>query len=169
MVVFNLGYTAPINRAGQEPTLTLAQVWAGLQRKVRHAQEFVPVIVECGVLSEEKDPSKDDVVVVTRTVRFKPGAGPGGQVKEVCKHYAPCRVDFYQQDGTTISNFVASGPSGEPEDLHMTYMFEWRHPDVEAGSEEAKKMEEAHRKTAKMAVESSIETIRRLVKEGKLE
>ena len=43
MVTINLAYTAPVNAAGAEPALTAAQVWAGLQRKVRSAHEFVPL------------------------------------------------------------------------------------------------------------------------------
>jgi len=170
MVVFNLAYTAPINRPGQSP-LTINQVWAGLQRKVRNAQEFVPLIVNCEVLEEAKATSEEAVTVVTRNVIFRPGAGPkadGEPVKEVCKEYPPCRVDFYQGDGSKIANYVSQGPSGEAGDLFMTYVFEWRHPGVEAGSEQAGEMEAKHKATAKMAVESSIETIRRLVSEGKI-
>lgn len=149
MVVINLGYTAPINRPGESPTLTLAQVWQGLKRKVRHAEEFVPVIVHCEVLDEKTSETGEEVV--TRTVKFAAGSGPkgGGEpVKEVCYHYAPCRVDFQQEDGSRISNFVSSGPSGEKEDLLMTYVFEWRYPDLEAGSEKAKELEDLHNKVS---------------------
>ncbi|KAH8902920.1 DUF1857-domain-containing protein [Coniochaeta sp. PMI_546] len=169
MVVINLGYTAPINRPGESPTLSVAQVWQGLKRKVRHAEEFVPVIVHCEVLDEKTTETGEEVV--TRAVKFAAGSGPKGgnvPVKEVCHHYAPCRVDFQQEDGSRISNFVSSGPSGEPDDLFMSYVFEWRHPEVEQGSAKAKELEEGHKKTAKLAVESSIKTIRRLVEEGKI-
>ncbi|KAK0649087.1 duf1857 domain-containing protein [Cercophora newfieldiana] len=170
MVVFNLAYTAPINRPGQT-VLTLNQVWAGLQRKVRHAQEFVPLIVSCKVVEEKAAKGDEDVTVVTRNVIFRAGNGPkadGEPVQEICKEYPPCRVDFHQENGTKIANYVSQGPSGEPSDLFMTYVFEWRHPGVEAGSEQAGKMEAQHKTTAKMAVESSIETIRRLVSEDKI-
>jgi hypothetical protein len=186
MVVFNLAYTAPINRPDQS-VLTWKQVWAGLQRKVRHAQEFVPLIIKCDVVSEEVAKGAEDVTVVTRNVVFKDGNGPkadGEPVQEICKEYPPCRIDFHQENGTKIANYVSQGPSGQADDLFMTYVFEWRHPGVEAESEQASKMEAQHKKvsfcsswakydaddvqTAKMAVESSIETIRRLVSEGKI-
>ncbi|KAK1753712.1 DUF1857-domain-containing protein [Echria macrotheca] len=170
MVVFNFGYTAPINRPGQS-VLTIDQVWAGLQRKVRHAEEFVPLIIHCEVVKEEGGSSEEDTLVITRTVKFLPGKGPkadGEPVQEVVRHYPPCRVDFFQEDGTKISNYVTQGPSGEKEDLFMTYVFEWRFPQVEPGSEKAKGMEKSFKETAKIAVESSIETIRRLVAEGKI-
>jgi len=145
MVVFNLAYTAPINRPGQSPVLTIDQVWVGLQRKVRHAEEFVPLIVECKVEKEEEEGGN---VVITRVVKFRPGSGPkadGEPVTEVCKLYPPCRVDFWQENGTKIANYVAQGPGEGPEDLYMTYVFEWRHPAVEAGSEQAGKMEATHK------------------------
>lgn len=157
MPVLNLGYTAPVNRPGQTPVLTLDQVWAGLQRKVRHAHEFVPVIVGCEVLEETKkkimpqhqaqrhqpqpgdqhqEAQHDVVEEVLRRVTFAPGArsglkGGGGShgdtVRERCELRAPCRVDFRQEDGTTISNFVTRGSGDE---LFLTYVFEWR---VDAG------------------------------------
>ncbi|KAI0837164.1 DUF1857-domain-containing protein [Hypoxylon sp. FL0890] len=169
MVTFNLAYTAPINPAGVTLTLTLAQVWAGLQRKVLHAEEFVPVIEECHVLSGEEDKTTGNFKV-TRQVRFKPGSEPssgagGTLVKEVVVHYPPCRVDFEQPDGSTIANIVSQNADGE---LEMTYAFEWKYPDVEEGSEEAKALEEKSWKTARIAVHGTIDTIRRLVKDGEI-
>jgi hypothetical protein len=141
MVTINVAYTAPINPSTTSPALTQAQVWDGLKLKVRKAQEFVPLIVSCEVLSEEETAKGFTVV---RQVVFKPGQGPkkaGEPVKEVCVHFAPCRVDFEQENGSTISNVVSSGPDGE---LFMTYAFEWRHPGVAEGSEEAKKIQDNH-------------------------
>ena len=54
------------------------------------------------------------------------------------------------------------------EELHMTYFFEWPHPDVEADSAKEKELMEQHRKRGKMSVEKSIEAIRRMVVAGTL-
>lgn len=164
MVTINLAYTAPVNPPGAEPELTPDQVWTGLQYKVRRADKFVPVITECKVLSEDPRFSEgeqgeqggEQPQVITRLVMFQPGSGavPGGgdddgsgnrprMVREVCRLYAPCRVDFAQEDGSTIGNYVSRGPDGE---LMMTYVFEWRVPGVQAGSERAKKLEEYYAK-----------------------
>lgn len=78
------------------------------------------------------------------------------------------QVDFQQSDGTTISNIISDGPSGEPNDLFLSYSFEWKHPNVEAGSAEAEQFQAKHKKTAKMAVDSTIATVRRMAKEGTL-
>ncbi|KAK4164612.1 hypothetical protein QBC43DRAFT_45582 [Cladorrhinum sp. PSN259] len=161
MPTLNLGYTAPINPAGASPVLTLPQIWAGLQRKVRHAEEFVPLILSCTVESEVED--KVGNTVITRVVDFGNNLGlqqkDGKLTREVCTLYPPVRVHFLQEDGTKIGNYVSEGQDGG---LWMTYMFEWR---VGEGEE---KVEGRFKETAKMAVEKSIETIRNLVREGKL-
>ncbi len=50
----------------------------------------------------------------------------------------------------------------------MTYVFEWRHDDVKAGTEEEKKLVDEHRHGAKMAVDKSIEAMRRMANAGEL-
>lgn len=50
----------------------------------------------------------------------------------------------------------------------MTYMFEFDIPGVEEGSEEKEKHVQRLKGTAKMAVEKSIETIREMVKDGRI-
>ncbi|KAH6614443.1 hypothetical protein B0J18DRAFT_413612 [Chaetomium sp. MPI-SDFR-AT-0129] len=177
MVDINLAYTAPINPPGASPVLTPAQVWTGLQYKVRRAEKFVPVITHCEVLSEENAPSSSSSAssgsdntnkthTITRLATFRAGAGPkgGGTVKEVCKLHPPCRIDFVQEDGTTIGNYVSRGPEGE---LLMTYVFEWRVEGVEEG-ERVRELEGEFAKMAKLAVEGSIETIRKIVR-GEIE
>ncbi|KAI3319728.1 DUF1857-domain-containing protein [Xylariaceae sp. AK1471] len=166
MVTFNIAYTAPINKTGATPVLTQPQVWDGLKIKVRQAQDFVSAITGCQVLSEKTLPTGE--LQVTREVKFAPSTAHsnGGSVKEVCVHYEPCRVVFQQEDGSTVTNVISKGSEGE---LYMSYVFEWRHPDVAEGSERASQLEEAHWKMAKMAVEGSIDTIRRLVTEGKIQ
>jgi hypothetical protein len=87
MVNIHLSYTAPINPPDTTPVLNPHQIRAGLQRKIRAAQEFVPVIISCDVL-EDKDG------VVTRDVKFKPGAGPKDQAREVVKSFYPSWVRY---------------------------------------------------------------------------
>ncbi|KAI0975348.1 hypothetical protein F4678DRAFT_484971 [Xylaria arbuscula] len=165
MVTFNVAYTSPINKVGATPTLTQAQVWEGLKLKVKRAQDFVPVITGCDVLSEETLPTGE--LQVTREAHFGPTAsGLPKTVKEVCVHYAPCRVTFQQEDGSSVMNLISTRPDGE---LLLSYVFEWRHPDVAEGSEKASQLEKAHWEMAKIAVESSIDTIRQFVAEGKIQ
>lgn len=78
------------------------------------------------------------------------------------------QVDFHQPNGAVITNVISDGPSMDDEDLNMTYMFEWQHDDIEEGSEKAKKTFEEHKNNAKMAVDFSIQSIRRMVAAGEL-
>lgn len=73
------------------------------------------------------------------------------------------QVDFHQENGSTISNVISEGSEG---DLNMTYVFEWLHPQTEAGSAEAGQLHAKYKAIAKMAVEKSIESIRKMVTEG---
>ncbi|KAM0250755.1 hypothetical protein ACHAP5_001972 [Fusarium lateritium] len=164
MVVINLAYSAPINPTGATPVLTEAQIWNGLKRKVRHADEFVAPIIDCEVITEEQTETGTKVF---RELRFKEGTRGDGRelVKETVYEFEPSRVDFHQPDGSNIFNIVSVDQDGN---LVMTYAFEWRHPEIAADDEQVKGLREKYFKMAKGAVEGSIDTIRRLVKEGEL-
>lgn len=86
MVVVNCAYTEKINPQGSSPVLTRDQIWKGLQRKIRKAQDFVPVIESCEVLEEKENE-------VVREAHFKAAGGkPAHSVKEVCKSFYPTKV-----------------------------------------------------------------------------
>lgn len=86
MVTINCAYTEPINSPNTTPVLTRDQVWKGLQRKIRQAQDFVPVIKGCDVISEKENE-------VVREAHFKEMEGrPAMSVREVCKSYYPTKV-----------------------------------------------------------------------------
>lgn len=90
MVQIYCAYTAPLNPPGASPTLSREQVWKGLQRKIRRAQDFVPVIASTDVL-EERDGGRE----IVRVAHFRAG-GPHGakekDVREVCKSFWPVKV-----------------------------------------------------------------------------
>ncbi|KAH7126078.1 hypothetical protein EDB81DRAFT_698590 [Dactylonectria macrodidyma] len=163
MVTINLAYTSPINPPGASPVLTQDQVWEALKRKVRTPSDFVPVITTCEVISEE---GPEDGFKLVRRVTFVPGFKEDGDTaEETCLHYPPSRIDFHQQDGSSVANIVSRGADGE---MLLTFSFQWRHPSVEVGSEQAKEIEEKYWKMSPVAVNGSIEAIRRLVKEGEI-
>ncbi|KAL8784356.1 MAG: hypothetical protein Q9213_004008 [Squamulea squamosa] len=157
MVVFNMSYTVPINRPGL-PVLTETQIWRCVDRKVRHAEQFVPSIVHTELLSESGTELK-------RRITFARDGHPAGakDAVETCRMYEPCRVDFVAADGSTITNAVSFGPGG---DAYYTYIFEWRHPEINEGSAAAVAQKEADWKTTRLAVEATIDTMHRLVAEG---
>lgn len=88
MVTINCAYTEPINPTGATPTLTRQQVWKGLQRKVRRAQDFVPVITGTDVVEDKGDE-------VVRVAHFKAMHGqPEREVREVCRSFWPTKVSI---------------------------------------------------------------------------
>ncbi len=92
MVTVNIAYTQAINPAGATPVLTKPQLWKGLQRKVRRAQDFVPVITGSKVLEEH------DNVVVREAYFGKKEDGetvPGQEgktIREKCILFEPTKV-----------------------------------------------------------------------------
>ena len=88
MVNVHVAYTQPINPPGAEPVLTESQVWKGLQRKVRFAQEFVSAIGSTDVL-EERDGGRE----VVRVAHFKSDfRGESGSARETCRLFEPTKV-----------------------------------------------------------------------------
>ncbi|KAF1960211.1 DUF1857-domain-containing protein [Byssothecium circinans] len=158
MVFIAVAYTSPINPPSASPTLNRAQIWKGLQRKVYFAQEFVSVIESCEVI-------KDEAGVVERVVRFKEGTFVKREAREWVREIGDGWVDFEQEDGTHIRNIVSEGAEGG---LYMTYTFEFKFPDLKEGSTQAAKETEKLKAMAKKAVDSSIETIRAMVLDGRI-
>ena len=65
-----------------------------------------------------------------------------------------------------ISNILSGGTSlGE---LYLTFTFEMIFPDLEEGSKEMEKMREEYEKLGMQAVEHTIQTIRAMVKDGRI-
>lgn len=86
-------------------------------------------------------------------------------VKEVVTAFEPCRVEFEQPDGSRVSNVVSEGAEGE---LYLTYIFEWRHPELDAEGEESVAVLKRQKGMSRLAVEGTIQVLRRLVEEGKI-
>ena len=85
----NCAYTEKINPPGETPVLPRAQIWKGLQRKIRRAQDFVPVILATDVVSE----SENEVVRVAHFGEFH--GKPPSSVREVCRSFEPTKVRNY--------------------------------------------------------------------------
>ncbi|CAI4215526.1 unnamed protein product [Parascedosporium putredinis] len=130
MVTINLAHSAPINPLGAHPVLTAAQAWAGLMHKARRPQDFVPVVSGCEILSEAE-------TSIEAIVYFEPGVAHATTIRETCTLRAPSRLDYDMEDGSTATNIISLGSSGNPEDLILTFCFGWEHAGVEEGSQEA--------------------------------
>ena len=161
-----LAYTAPINPSSSTP-LTLTQIWAALRLKVRSAETFVGAAISSTAILKEYTTSTSGSQLPTtdREVTFREG---DRKMKETCIEYYPLKVEFLQtQTGGRVMNIVSQGAGEQGVDLYMTYTFEWVLPEgtSEEEQQEALKKQEG---MAKVAVESTIEVMRRLAGEGKI-
>ncbi|KAH7409410.1 hypothetical protein BKA64DRAFT_396748 [Cadophora sp. MPI-SDFR-AT-0126] len=154
----NIAFTSPINPPGASPVLTRPQIWAMLQLKIRSAETFVPAAIQSTTVVSTTTHKESGNEVTVREITF---VQDQRKVKEVVTAYADTRVEFEQPDGSHVSNIVSDGADG----LYMTYVFEWKHPGVEG--EELEKFKEKERGMSKLAVEGTIEAMRKLVREGK--
>src|SRR3569833_3613385 len=108
MITFHVAATVPINPPGVTPTVTESLAWAGLQRKARQPQDFVPVVDTCEILSETE-------YAISCVVVFKPDSGVAHalRIAETCTLHAPCRLAYEIEDGSSAVNVISSGPEGE--------------------------------------------------------
>ena len=63
------------------------KIWRGLQRKIRHAEDFVPIIEKTDVIEDHKE---NEVVRVAHFIAQE--HSPAHEVKEICKSYYPTKV-----------------------------------------------------------------------------
>lgn len=68
MVKIHTARTLPVNPPDAPFVLKRDLLWAALQRKIRHATEFVPIMRECTVISDE-----NGVVVRDCVLEYEPG------------------------------------------------------------------------------------------------
>ncbi|RDA83079.1 hypothetical protein CP532_2564 [Ophiocordyceps camponoti-leonardi (nom. inval.)] len=149
--------TAPINPPGANPVLSEGQVWDGLQRKVRRAEEFVPLISSCVVVEERAN-------VVTRKVVFAEDEEKA--VTEVCTEYAPSRVHFRMETGTEVQNIISRDVGDGT--LFMTYAFSWVVDNGAHKEEGEEDVRDKKQKEASIAVSKSIEAMRAMVLDGRI-
>lgn len=155
----NVAATRPVNPPGATPVLTLEHIWPLLQRKIRRAEDFVPMAIKStDIISTSTNASGKPVTV--RDAHFV--SGP--IVRETVTEYEPIRAEFAQTNGVVIQNIVSEGPDGE---LNMTYVFEWRHPELEGDVEGLKEKRKVIMGNAHMAVESTLVEMRKMVLDGR--
>lgn len=65
-----------------------------------------------------------------------------------------------------VLNIVSTGAT--PDELYLTFTFEWEHKEIEAGSKEAIAKQKEYQMTAPAGVDNMLVQLRKLVQEGKL-
>lgn len=77
------------------------------------------------------------------------------------------KVDFRNLDtGSFINNTISQGK--DETDLYLTFYFEWQHPKMQEGSEEAKKTLDQLWEQARKTVQHTIDVAREMKNKGEL-
>ncbi|KAL9110321.1 MAG: hypothetical protein Q9227_005052 [Pyrenula ochraceoflavens] len=150
-----VAFTTPINPPGVSPRLSVEQVWLGLQRKFLAGQDFFPDLVsDTQILS--KSTTKHGLPLTVIEATFK---GDHAKMKETCIEYAPMKVELLQANGNKVENVISRDATGA---LYLTFAFEWLHHELT--SDEMRKDEQL----AQLAVELTLEVMRKMARDGRL-
>jgi hypothetical protein len=156
--LFTVDKTIVVN-SGAKPDLTQTDVWRGLVMKGENAMPFVPVMEACDVVERGNEDGNDWLV---RQIRIA-----GNAMHEKVTFHAEHTVEFERLDGIergTILNEILD-KDGE---LTLRFTFTLAREDMEDGSEEEKTYAASMEDTYLKAVQSTIDTIRRLQADGEL-
>lgn len=151
--MFTVDKTIRVN-TGDKPDLTGSDVWRGLVLKGENALPFVPIMETCDVIERG-----DDWLI--REIRIA-----GNTMREKVRFHPEHTVAFERLDGIergTILNEVLD--EGE---LQLRFTFTLSRKDMEDGSAEEQAYAASMEDTYLKAVQSTVDTIRRLISEGKL-
>lgn len=154
--MYSLSASFEVNPKGITPVLTAGQVWQGLVMKAENALPFVPAMEECRVLERYDDGFLRQIklrgVVMKERITFTPPV-------EVYFE----RIDAQGYDGW-ITNLLSEGPNG----LLLTFTFSVGFPGAASGSKEEREKGDAVRASYVSAISSTLDAVRRLVRENKL-
>lgn len=153
--MFTISHALPVNDSVQ-PNLTRHQVWHRLVFKAENAVPFVPGMTTCEVLER-------DAQSLVRECEYK-----GERFQEKITFHPETVVNFERLSGSgrgSIKNEIEENENGE---LFLRFTFCLEVEGIEPDSPEehayAKRME----KDYVQAITATLDTIRRLVAEGKL-
>jgi hypothetical protein len=156
--MFTVDKTLPVNRdlPPGEPRLARADVWRGLVLKGENALPFVPIMSRCDVLERHADR-------LVREIEIR-----GERMRERVTFHPEHTVTFERLDGIergTILNEIIE-KEGE---LLLRFTFTLSRADMPDGSAAEKAYAASMEGSYLQAVRSTLDTIRRLIKEGRLE
>ncbi|MGB0629724.1 MAG: SRPBCC family protein [Alphaproteobacteria bacterium] len=151
--MFTVDKTIPVN-TGEKPDLTGSDVWRGLVLKGENALPFVPIMEACGVIERGDNWLIREIRIAGNTMREKVTFQPEHTVEFE-------RLDGIER-GTILNEVLTDG------DLQLRFTFTLSREDLEDGSDEELAYANSMEGTYLKAVQSTIDTIRRLVSEGEL-
>lgn len=151
--MFTVDKTIRVN-TGDKPDLTGSDVWRGLVLKGENALPFVPIMETCDVIERGDDWLIREIRIAGNTMREKVTFHPEHTV-------AFERLDGIER-GTILNEVLDEG------ELRLRFTFTLSREDMEDGSAEEQAYAASMEDTYLKAVQSTVDTIRRLISEGKL-
>ncbi|KAJ7457155.1 DUF1857-domain-containing protein [Mycena galericulata] len=156
-MAYAFAVTRPVNPAGATTILTEAQIWKGMEYKARNPKPFLPNFQSSKTISDTGNKSTVELPVEGSIV-----------LTEDIELHAPTMV-YFETDlyGLRVTNIISYGPA---EELLLTWAFAngimLRFPGIPADKPKPSAKELNERMG--IAVEQSLEIVRKLVKEGKI-
>ncbi|KIX09586.1 uncharacterized protein Z518_00666 [Rhinocladiella mackenziei CBS 650.93] len=167
MFAHTVAYTIPVNVDG-EPALTAQDVWKGILAITRRPQDFAEYMADSIVISGDDKRFRRKLVLASDSVHSSAGA----ELLQDVALYEPCMMDgtLVSTGAKTSMGVSYGGQPGEGEaHLYLTATYELRMPDVDPASEKAEKSRQEYANLARTMVNSSIESMRKLKKENRLD
>ncbi|CRL31161.1 Protein of unknown function DUF1857 [Penicillium camemberti] len=144
------------------PTLSRGKVWNGLKSKARRPQDFIPSFDDSGVI-EERDNGSYIVREAHVGANLSESPMAGKWTREECRLHEPAY--FTLPGGSIIQNILSEGPD---QALYLTFTYEWKLPDIEPGTKEAKRAWHDHMKIAISSVQGTIKALRTMTEVKKV-
>ena len=156
--MFSVEKTVPINEGlgPDDPALTRSQVWQGLLLKAEDAVPFVPAMTECVVTERFENGIMRDIVFA------------GEPMTEKILYTPEERIEFIRTAGIemgTIINEILEDDSGA---LSLRFAFTLEREGLAHGSAEEKEFADTMARGYLVAVQATVDEIRRRVRQGVL-
>lgn len=154
--MFTVDRTVPINvnLGPDDPVLTRSQVWQGLLLKAEDAVPFVPAMTECVVTERFENGIMRDIVFAGEAMTEK-------------LLYAPEeRIEFIRTAGIEMGTIINEILDDENGDLSLRFAFTLEREGMADGSAEEKEFADTMASGYLIAVQATVDEIRRRVREG---
>ena len=154
--MFSVAHSVPVNAglAPEEPRLTRHHVWLGLVLKAEDAVPFVPAMSYCHVTGRFDNGLFRDIVfhgeAMTEKILFQPEE----------------KVEFIRTAGIEMGTIVNEILEDETGELHLRFAFTLEREDLPHGSREEKQFADTMAKGYLIAVQATVDEIRKRVAEG---
>ncbi len=153
--MFTVSRALPVNPPGEEPRLTRAEVWRGLEMKANNALPFVPSISYCVVTERISDTQ------FVREIEFR-----GERAHERVTLEPERRVTFERLDGSVSGHILNEVEESDDGDLQLRFTYSLEIAGVAAGSDEERDYAAGMEADYLKAVAATLGAVRKVAAQG---